>query len=64
MIDKHTDEHPDYGPAARYSEHKVGDSITYPATDTGEACTGIILWVQAPGVVAGKQKPIRYETSP
>jgi len=57
-------EHPDYGPAAPYAEHAIGDSITYPSTDTGEACTGTILWVQAAGMVGDKHQGVRYVVEP
>ena len=64
MIDNHTDEHPDYGSAAVFSEHAIGDRITYASTDTGETCTGTILWVQAPGMVGDKHQSIRYVVEP
>ena len=39
-------EHPDFGKAARFSEHTIGDHITYPSTETGQPTTGEIVWIQ------------------
>lgn len=59
-----TDFHEDYGPAAAFAEHHVGDVICYPATETGEACTGTILWVQAAGMVGDRHMGLRYVVEP
>ena len=50
-----------YGPAAKHSEHKQGDTITY-RNEQGELHTGEILYVCAPGsVVEGRASlPLRY----
>ncbi|GCE26332.1 hypothetical protein KDA_18160 [Dictyobacter alpinus] len=47
-----------YGPAATYSDHKKGERITF--TEKGETYTGMIIWVCAPGVIAGRQIPTHY----
>ncbi len=47
-----------YRPEAAYSEHKRGDTITY--LEDGIDHTGEILWVCAPGNIAGTDLPIRY----
>lgn len=47
-----------YGPAAAFSEHKRGDTITY--LEDGIEHTGEILWVCAPGNIAGTDLPTRY----
>lgn len=46
-----------YGPAARYSDHKQGDTITY-RNEQGEQHTGEILYVCAPGVVVQGRAPL------
>jgi hypothetical protein len=38
-----------YGPAAKFSEHKRGETIRFADRDTGQIKTGEILWVCAPG---------------
>jgi hypothetical protein len=38
-----TEVHPDYGPLYRFSDHKIGDHITYRSE--GRTHTGEILWV-------------------
>jgi len=53
-------EHPDFGPLAQHSEHHIGDVITYTATEGSGTSTGAILWVQPPGEVAGRRRPLRY----
>ena len=39
-----------YGPQAKYSEHRPGDTITFASSDTGgRPLTGEVLYVRAPG---------------
>lgn len=48
-----------YGPLPRYSEHKVGETITYRAD--GKVCKGTIVWVTEPGTtVRGHHHPVQY----
>src|SRR5947209_18562555 len=55
--------HPDYGPAASHSEHKVGDRITY--IQQGVMCTGEILWVAAASENEGRPYlPMHYIVAP
>lgn len=54
--------HPDYGPAAAYSEHKVGDRIIY--TQVNETFTGEILWVAAASERRGKPIGQHYIVAP
>lgn len=55
-----------YGRQAPYSEHKIGDSISY--VQEGKSSTGRIIWVCARGQVSedGPVLPLRYivETAP
>jgi hypothetical protein len=51
-----------YGPAAKHSEHRRGDVII--STNEGIVTQGTILWVAAPGEIAGKQHPMRYIVEP
>lgn len=53
-----------YGLAARYSEYKRGEHITY--TNEGRTCQGTIIWVSPPGpvVVGGKPLPTHYTVEP
>ncbi|SRR5258706_5094812 len=44
------------------SEHRRGDVIIY--TNEGIVTQGTILWVAAPGEIAGKQHPMRYIVEP
>ena len=66
MIDNQTGEHPDFGPLASHSEHRVGDVIEYTSTDGNGTSTGAILWVQEPQEIAGRHHPLCYvvEASP
>lgn len=57
-----TEIHPDYGPAAAHSEHKVGDRITY--TQENETCTGEILWVATASEHQGKPIGQHYIVAP
>lgn len=51
--------HPDFGPAAQWSEYKVGDHITY--RQSGEAIySGTIIWVSAAGEIGTKHMPPNY----
>ena len=59
-----SDFHEDYGPAAPYAEHAVGDIISYPDTETGQPCSGRVLWVQAPGMIGDKHQGMRYVVEP
>ena len=47
-----------YGPLPQFSEYKRGDSIRY--REGAGTTTGIIAWVVAPQVIAGKQEPMQY----
>lgn len=51
-----------YGPLYRYSEHKMGDTITFSDPATDEQYRAKILWVQAPGqrVEGGQHHPAKY----
>ncbi len=46
-----------YGPAAKHSEHKVGDFITY-RDEQGQEQRGEILHVYGPGVVVQGRTPL------
>lgn len=39
-----------YGPLYKFSEHKIGDTITFTDSVSEQQYTTTILWVQAPGV--------------
>ena len=47
-----------YGPAAPYSEHKLGERVTYSLGK--DIFTGTIAWCTAPQVRKGKQLPTLY----
>jgi hypothetical protein len=47
-----------YGPGALYSEHQVGETISF--REDGETKTGCIIYVQAPGAIRGKPYPTTY----
>ncbi len=47
-----------FGPAARYSEHKVGEVITF--RDCHEVKTGTIIFVQGPQQIGSTHHPLTY----
>lgn len=49
-----------YGPAAKFSDHKRGERITF--REEGEEKEGEIIWVRAtgPAVQGGKDHPVVY----
>lgn len=47
------------GPAARYSDHQVGETITYRVSPH-EIRTGTILFVAAPQQVLSQHVPLTY----
>jgi hypothetical protein len=54
-----------FGPAARYSEHQRGETITFASRDTGgQPLSGKILYVRAPApaIRDGKTHPVVYIT--
>jgi len=53
-----------YGPAAKWSEHQRGDTITYRDIETGHTKTGTIIWVCAPGELGGREIGITYVVEP
>ncbi len=59
-----TEVHPDYGPAAEFSEHRRGDHITYRQQKDWDTqpkeYTGEILWV----CTATDELGIRYIVAP
>ncbi len=60
MVDQDRDREAIFGPAAKFSEHKQGERITYRlAGETGEY-TGTIVWVAAPGSIDGHAVGITY----
>jgi hypothetical protein len=53
---------PIYGPCPQFSEYKRGERIRYR---TGQGIvSGVIAWVCAPQVVAGKHAPTQYVVEP
>jgi len=54
-----------YGPAAKHADHRVGVRLTYKDADTsGALSSGRILWICAPGELAGRLLPMRYIVAP
>lgn len=51
-----------YGELYRYSDHKIGDKITFSDPDTDQQYRAAIIWVQAPGVrvVGGQCHTAKY----
>ena len=48
-----------FGPAAKFSDHKPGETIRFMYAD--RPVTGLITWVAAPGQTAsGKHTPLTY----
>jgi hypothetical protein len=47
------------GPAAAFSDHKAGETITYHASSS-EVRTGIILYVSAPQQIISQHVPLSY----
>ena len=49
-----------YGPAAKFSEHKRGDTIRF--REDGKEFQGDIIWVKAagPAIEGGKHHPVIY----
>jgi hypothetical protein len=48
----------DYGPPAPYAEHRISERVTYQLKE--HRFTGTIIYVAAPGVIAGKRIPTTY----
>jgi hypothetical protein len=48
----------DFGPAAKYSEHARGETITYHMG--GEIYTGEIVYILAPQEILGTHYPLTY----
>ncbi len=53
-----------YGPAARYAEHRRGDTITYKDIETGLVKTGTIIYICAPGRIGDRDIGITYVVEP
>ncbi len=50
-----------YGPAAKFSDHQVGQTISFTDLESGLILTGCIIWVCAPGqTVNGQHLPTHY----
>jgi hypothetical protein len=49
----------EFGPRAKYSDHKAGERIRYRGFG-GAICSGKILYVSAPMVLLGNQVPLQY----
>jgi hypothetical protein len=51
-----------YGPLYRFSDHKIGDVITFSDPATDEQYRAAILWVQAPGqrIEGGQHHTMKY----
>jgi hypothetical protein len=49
-----------YGPAAPYSDHKIGETIRWFDLETRQERQAKILYVCAAGEVRGRQLPVRY----
>jgi hypothetical protein len=49
-----------YGPAAPFSDHKIGETIRWFDLELRQERTAKILWVCAAGEVRGRQLPVRY----
>jgi hypothetical protein len=48
----------DFGPAAKYSDHKVGEVITF--RDCQEVKAGTIIYVQGPEQIGSAHHPLTY----
>src|SRR5215510_577717 len=53
-----------YGPLARFSEHKRGDTISYKDVETGLVKTGTIIWVQQPAKIGDRDVGLSYMVEP
>jgi len=53
-----------YGPAARYAEHRRGDTITYRDVETGQTKEGKIIWICAPGKIGDREIGVTYVVEP
>ncbi len=51
-----------YGPEAAYAEHSQGERICY--LEGGRECLGTIVYVCAPGEIAGTHVPTTYIVEP
>jgi len=48
----------DYGPPARYAEHRIGERVVYQRQ--GQQFTGTIVYVAAQQFIASRLMPITY----
>ncbi len=53
-----------YGPAAQFSEHKRGESITYRTANGQGITSGTIIWVCAAGMVGDRHMALHYVVAP
>jgi len=53
-----------YGPAARHSEHQVGDVIMYRDIETGETKIGKLIWICAPATIGDREIGVTYVVEP